>query len=127
MSFIVLLALLMPVAANAASFNKADCEFLSIATESCETGHSGALSSGSMAKRFNFDFSKRHPTIDAMCPQVINAFRTFCKTKETWTRDCALTECNVLPNGNFEYKCYHGTYVISKKTGKAIKDNCNKD
>jgi hypothetical protein len=120
---------LLPTTANATSFNKSDCNFLSLATESCLTSEAGALSSGSMANWFNSSFSKRHPKIDAMCPQLITAYRKHCNPSAAPIRNgCEgrSSRCSELPNGDLEFKCRQGTYLVSKTTGKIVEDNCNK-
>lgn len=52
------------------SFNEADCEFLSVAIESCELPNSaGALPSAGMSRRYAV-FSNRHPGPDALCTDL---------------------------------------------------------
>ena len=52
------------------SFNKADCEFLSDAIESCDQSNSlGALPTAGMARWFAL-FSNRHPGTDAICSEL---------------------------------------------------------
>ncbi|MGY4282053.1 hypothetical protein ACVWXO_001273 [Bradyrhizobium sp. LM2.7] len=129
MRYLVLLALLLPVSANAASFTKDDCALLAASTESCLTSEAGAIASGAMAHAYS-DFDKRHPTFEPWCPRVITAYRTYCNTRAApITNGCEgrSSRCSELPDGNLEFKCYHGGFVVSKKTGTIVKDNCNKE
>jgi hypothetical protein len=60
------------------SFNKADCEFLSVAIESCDAPSSiGALPTAGMANRYA-DFSNRHPGPDARCSELRPLLK-FCR------------------------------------------------
>ena len=60
------------------SFNEADCEFLSIAIESCNAPNSiGALPSPAMARSYAV-FSNRHPGPDALCSELRPLLK-FCK------------------------------------------------
>lgn len=59
---IVLLALLLPVAANATSLNKADCEFMGSYLETC--GSEGYISPFVARMGVALDFDKRHPDIN---------------------------------------------------------------
>lgn len=127
MRFIVLFALLLPVSANAATYNKADCEFLQHAAENCYGGY-GAFRSGAEA-RWGQEFSERHPSFNALGPQIITIHHKYCNASATpITNGCEgrSSLCNELPDGNLEFRCYQGTYVASKETGKIVKDNCNK-
>jgi hypothetical protein len=94
MRIIALLALLMPVAANAASFSKADCEFVYLCFEGCAAEQYNCIRTGSEAHRAH-DFMARHPSlldkqILQMCEKIHSgalskevAFHKFCKTKPT--------------------------------------------
>ncbi|SEC00884.1 hypothetical protein [Bradyrhizobium erythrophlei] len=93
MRYLVLILTLLPVAANAASLSKADCEAVYLAFEGCAIAES-PIRTGSEAHRWQ-ELHARHPSflekIMPMCKQIYSgalskdvAFRRFCKTKPTW-------------------------------------------
>ncbi|MCK1506309.1 hypothetical protein IVB21_15615 [Bradyrhizobium sp. 18] len=94
MRYLVLALLLLPVAANAASLNKADCEAVYLAFEGCAIAES-PIRTNSESNRWK-DVEARHPSflekkILPMCERVHSgalskdvAFHTFCRTKPTW-------------------------------------------
>lgn len=127
MRYLVILALLLASPANAETYNKTDCALLSASTESCLTSEAGAIASGAMAHAYS-EFGKRHPTFDPWCPRVITTYRKYCNASAApIPNGCEGRPCNELPDGNLEFKCYHGTFTVSKKTGTIVKDNCNKE
>lgn len=93
-TYIVLLSQLLPVAANAATLNKRDCEFVFTCFEGCAAQNYNCIRTGSEAHLAQ-EVMARHPALLEkkllpLCEQIHSgalskdaAYHRFCKTKPT--------------------------------------------